>query len=131
MRQSCSDLTAQQKQAAEAEASQGRVSADNMKGSRSFDNSKVTGPEFSISPQERPQSNMSYVRDVNDSRQIKSELCSPDRLDVEFLPGLPQRPASKLAKERLVTARFRLGNDPNLGQVMRQSCQDLTAQEKR
>jgi len=104
MRQSCSDLTAQQKQAAEAEASQGRASADNMKGSRSFDNSKVTGAEFSISPQERPQSNMSYVRDVNDSRQIKSELCSPDRLDVEFLPGLPQRPASKLARERMATA---------------------------
>ena len=104
MRQSCQDLTAQEKQATEAEASQGRASADNMKGSRSFDNSKITAAEFSISPQERPQSNMSYVRDVTDSRQIKSELCSPDRLDVEFLPGLPQRPASKLAKERLVTA---------------------------
>ena len=104
MRQSCQDLTAQEKQAIEAEATQGRASADNMKGSRSFDNSKITAAEFSISPQERPQSNMSYVRDVTDSRQIKSELCSPDRLDVEFLPGLPQRPASKLAKERLVTA---------------------------
>ena len=105
MRQSCQDLPGQEKQATEAaEASQGRASADNMKGSRSFDNSKITAAEFSISPQERPHSNMSYVRDVTDSRQIKSELCSPDRLDVEFLPGLPQRPASKLAKERLVTA---------------------------
>ena len=105
MRQSCQDLTAAEGQpGVEVEASQGRASAENMKGSRSFDNSKMTGAEFSISGQERPQSNMSYVRESGDSRQIKSELCSPDRLDVEFLPGLPTRPASKLATERMATA---------------------------
>ena len=119
MRKSCQDLTAPDKQVTEAEASQGRVSADNMKGSRSFDNSKMTGQEFSISPQERPQSNMSYVRDVTDSRQIKSELCSPDRLDVEFLPGLPTRPASKLAQERMAPASP-LYNRPSSEQGERQ-----------
>ena len=39
----------------------------------------------------------SLSKDVSDNRAIKSELCSPDRPDVELLPGLPQRPASKLA----------------------------------
>ena len=63
-----------------------------MKGSRSFDNSvldkkQLSGESFRQSPLERPQSNMSYVKDVGDSRAIKSELCSPDRPDVEFLPG--------------------------------------------
>ena len=70
-----------------------KAGAENpMKGSRSFDNSvldkkQLSGESFRGSPLERPQSNMSYVKDVGDSRAIKSELCSPDRPDVEFLPG--------------------------------------------
>ena len=77
-------------------------SESTMKGSRSFDNAvldkkQLSGDSFRMSPLERPQSNMSYVKEISDGRAIKSELCSPDRPDVELLPGLPQRPASKLA----------------------------------
>ena len=91
VRQSCEDLV-------QAEAAGGdRTAAENsIKGSRSFDNSalhsvlekkQLSGESFRQSPLERPQSNMSHVKDVGDSRLIKSELCSPDRPDVEFLPG--------------------------------------------
>ena len=78
---------------------------ESFKGSRSFDEGILNdirkacpGGESRGSPLERPQSNLSYVfgagRSGAGERQIKSELCSPD---VEGLPGLPQRPASKLA----------------------------------
>jgi hypothetical protein len=80
---------------------------ESFKGSRSFDEGILSDirkacPETNsrASPLERPQSNLSYVFAGRISggggadRQIKSELCSPD---VEGLPGLPQRPASKLA----------------------------------
>jgi hypothetical protein len=82
---------------------------ESFKGSRSFDEGILSDirkacPETNsrASPLERPQSNLSYVfggagrisGGGGADRQIKSELCSPD---VEGLPGLPQRPASKLA----------------------------------
>ncbi len=81
---------------------------ESFKGSRSFDEGILSDirkacPETGsrASPLERPQSNLSYVFgggagriSGGGDRQIKSELCSPD---VEGLPGLPQRPASKLA----------------------------------
>jgi hypothetical protein len=81
---------------------------ESFKGSRSFDEGILNDirkacPETGsrASPLERPQSNLSYVFgggagriSGGADRQIKSELCSPD---VEGLPGLPQRPASKLA----------------------------------
>jgi hypothetical protein len=81
---------------------------ESFKGSRSFDEGILSdirkacpggdGGGSRASPLERPQSNLSYVfgagRIGGGDRQIKSELCSPD---VEGLPGLPQRPASKLA----------------------------------
>ena len=101
LRQSCSDLVE-----AGAGDNINLEDADNiqrsesaMKGSRSFDNAVLDkkSDNYRSSPQERPQSNMSYVRDASDNRGVKSELCSPDRPDVELLPGLPQRPASKLA----------------------------------
>jgi hypothetical protein len=81
---------------------------ESFKGSRSFDEGVLSDirkacPGGDGSPLERPQSNLSYVFGRGGGgvggghagdRQIKSELCSPD---VEGLPGLPQRPASKLA----------------------------------
>jgi len=105
LRQSCQDLTIQEQEGSSETVVNPSVpdktGSESMKGSRSFDNSalekKQASTDFTISPLERPHSNMSYVREVADSRLIKSELCSPDRPDVEFLPGLPNRPASKLA----------------------------------
>jgi len=105
LRQSCQDLTIQEQDGSSETVVNpslpDKPGSESMKGSRSFDNSvldkKQMSAEFTISPLERPHSNMSYVREVADSRLIKSELCSPDRPDVEFLPGLPNRPASKLA----------------------------------
>ena len=93
LRQSCEDLVQTE---AHNPAVGDKTGPENaVKGSRSFDNSVLSGESFR--QLERPQSNMSYVKDLGDSRAIKSELCSPDRPDVEFLPGIPQRPASKLA----------------------------------
>ncbi|XP_023338915.1 uncharacterized protein LOC111709480 [Eurytemora carolleeae] len=86
------------------EAGQGAEALrESIRGSRSFDEGLLTEIKKNfqdkkiqgVSPLERPQSNLSYSFKQNqaDSRQIKSELCSPD---VEGIPGLPQRPASKL-----------------------------------
>jgi len=87
------------KQPAVVAASANAGIRESIRGSRSFDEGILTEIKKNFAdakaPLERPQSNLSYSfsRDPADSRQIKSELCSPD---VEGLPGLPQRPASKL-----------------------------------
>ena len=103
-RQSCQDLVTSMDQGETAGPGEPDKTGSEitMKGSRSFDNAvldkkQLSGDSFRMSPLERPQSNMSYVKEASDARAIKSELCSPDRPDVELLPGLPQRPASKLA----------------------------------
>ena len=115
-----------------------------MKGSRSFDNAvletkkQLSGESFRMSPLERPQSNMSYVKEVADSRAIKSELCSPDRPDVELLPGLPQRPASKLATHsHPVTSRLESESDTGgeqyetpAGMILPGASKSLAAQVK-
>ena len=101
LRQSCEELV--QAEAHNPASSEKTGPEQAVKGSRSFDNSVLSVLEKkqlsgeSFRQLERPQSNMSYVKEAGDSRAIKSELCSPDRPDVEFLPGIPQRPASKLA----------------------------------
>ena len=62
-----------------------------MKGSRSFDNAVLDKSKTGNRRQsllERPQSNKSNVREMADSRGVRSELCSPDRLDVEMSQGL-------------------------------------------
>lgn len=98
LRQSCQDLVTNPG-AAEAEAALPDRPGSEMKGSRSFDNAvldkkQLSGDSFRVSPLERPQSNMSHrVQEAG----LRPELGSPDRPDVELLPGLPQRPASKLA----------------------------------
>ena len=116
-RQSCQDL-AMIEAGSEAAGSSALDNTENtMRGSRSFDNAvldkkQLSGDSFRMSPLERPQSNMSHVKEAADARAIKSELCSPDRPDVELLPGLPQRPASKLATHsHPVTGRLESDTD--------------------
>ena len=114
-RQSAQDLAM-----TEAEAN-GENTENTMRGSRSFDNAvlekkQMSGDSFRMSPLERPQSNMSHVKEASDhQRNIKSELCSPDRPDVELLPGLPQRPASKLATHSHPVTGGRLESDTDTG----------------
>ena len=94
-RQSCQDLAMIEAGSETAGPSAADNTENTMRGSRSFDNAvldkkQLSGDSFRMSPLERPQSNMSYVKEISDSRAIKKLIQSFKEIRLRIDPWWAQ-----------------------------------------